>query len=385
MADRPTVYIQDTDYAGVDRAIENIFKKFPIDVKEKLVWVKPNMIGNFAPERHATTHPAVISAIVKKLFSLNAKVVVGDNSGIQNMLSDLVTATRTGIFEASQGRFRNISDEVVYKKLGSNFGEIIAVSKIIGDCDIMISVPKMKTHLQTLLTGAIKNSYGIVVGAQKPRLHMKYPNFEDFAGLVAEIYNIRRPDLVIMDAVYVMEGDGPNCFDTRRLNKIIASTDGVALDHCVAKIMGMDANRIPLLKYCVEKRFGSPTYELQGDDDKVIKDFKLPRTYYKFKAKNSLKDSLVYHFVTGKRIVIDKRICSMCKKCLDVCPVGAISWEDGPVIDSERCILCFCCKEICDTGAIAFAKRYIYAQKMLKCGNFLLDEILKMKMESSKK
>lgn len=241
--DKPIVYVQDAGYAGADEAVDNIFRKFPIDVKEKLVWVKPNMLGNYAPERHVTTHPKIVAAIVKKLISLGAKVVAGDNSGVQVILYDIVTASKTGILDASCGKFRVISDDIVYKKIGGIFDDIIAVSKIAEDCDIMISVPKMKAHLQTLLTGAVKNSYGLVVGIQKPKLHMKYPNFEDFSRLTAEIYNIRKPDLVIMDAVYAMEGDGPNSTDIRQLNKIIASRDGVALDHYIAKIMGMEPER----------------------------------------------------------------------------------------------------------------------------------------------
>jgi len=379
MQNKPVVYIQDANYDSVGRAIENIFAKFPIDVKDRLVWVKPNMLGDYGPDRHATTHPAVVSAIVKKLISLGAEVVVGDNSGIQIMVSDMVVASRTGLLKASEGVFKNISDRVTSKRIGSDFNENISVSKIVDDCDIFISAPKMKTHLQTYITGAIKNSYGFVVGNQKPRLHMKYPNFRDFAALVGEIYNIRKPDLVIMDAVYAMEGDGPNSPKTRRLNKIFASTDGVALDHYMAKIMGMDVNKVPLLKYCSEKQMGSSAYELHGGSDEIIKDFKLPKTYYNINASNSLIDSLIYRFITGKKIVVNKKLCSLCKKCFNVCPAGAITWDDGPVIDPEKCILCFCCKEMCDKDAISFARRYVYAQKMLEVLNALRDKRSKAK------
>lgn len=374
MQSRPVVYVQDADYDSVGQAVENIFAKFPLDVKGRLVWVKPNMLGDYVPERHATTHPAVISAVVKKLISLGAKAVVGDNSGIQIMVSDMAAAKRTGLLGAAEGVFKNISDKVTSKKLGPGFDERISVSKIVDDCDIFISVPKMKTHLQTYITGAIKNSYGFVVGNQKPRLHMKYPNFRDFSALVGEIYNIRKPDLVIMDAVYAMEGDGPNSPRTRRLDKIFASTDGVALDHYMAKIMGMDINRVPLLQYCAEKKMGSSTYELQGGNEEVIKNFKIPKTYYRVDGSNSLLETMIYHFIMGKKIVVNRRLCSRCKKCLNICPAGAITWDSGPVIDQEKCILCFCCKEMCDKDAIYFARLYAYAQKALGVLNTFKDK-----------
>ena len=379
MSNKPLVFIQNAGYDSMDRAVDNIFAAFPLDVKDKLVWVKPNMLGDYVPERHATTHPAVIRALVKKLESLGAKVVVGDNSGIQIMVSDMVVASRTGLLGASQDRFKNISDEVVFKKIGPNSRENVAVSKIIDDCDIFISVPKMKTHLQTYITGAIKNSYGFVVGNQKPRLHMKYPNFKEFSGIVADIYNIRKPDLVIMDAVYAMEGDGPNSPKVRQLNKVFASTDGVALDHYMAKIMGMDVNKIALLKYCVENKMGSASYDLEGGDEEAIKGFKLPKTYYNIGASNSLVDTLIYRFIMGKKIAVNKKSCTLCKKCYNVCPAGAISWKDGPVIDNEKCILCFCCKEMCDQDAISFARRYVYVQKMLALLNTAKDKISKKK------
>jgi len=380
MNKKPVVYVQDSDYGSADRAIENIFLRFPLDVKDRLVWVKPNMLGDFIPEMHATTHPAVIKAIVNKLRSLGAKVVVGDNSGIQIMVSDIVAAKRTGLLEASDGTFVNISKDVVYRKLGGGFDESIAVSKIVDDCDVFISAPKMKTHLQTLITGAVKNSYGFVVGNQKPALHMRHPDFNGFSALVSEIYNIRKPDLVIMDAVYAMEGDGPNSPRTRRLGKIFASDDGVALDHYMAKIMGMDPERVPLLKYCAERDIGSSDYELQGGAvEEIIEDFRLPRTYYKSGAGNSLVDSLIYKFIMGKKIAVNRRLCSRCKKCMNICPTGAITWDDGPVFNSKKCILCFCCKEICDKDAISFAKRYVYAQRALNAINKLKDRSAKKK------
>jgi len=380
------VYIQNCDYDSADYAIENIFKKFPLDVKGKLVWVKPNMLGDFIPARHITTHPAIVSAIVKRLDLLEAKVVVGDNPGVQSMLSDSYVASKTGILESSCGKFQDISKKTVSRTLGGGFDETVLISKIAIDCDIMISVPKMKTHLQTMLTGAIKNSYGLIVGMQKPKLHMKYSSFEDFAALVGEIFNLRRPDLVIMDAVYVMEGDGPNSSMIRPFNKIIASEDAVALDHYIARTMGMDVNRIPLLRYCAKNKFGCSLWDLHGDGDEVIKDFKLPKTYFGIRRKNSFIETMLYHFIINKKITISREKCSKCKKCLGICPTGAIGWKDGPVIDSKKCILCFCCKEICEQRAIVFARRYVYAQKIVQGINYLYDQIAErcLKRNSSK-
>lgn len=366
MQDKPTVYVFNTDYDSIRDSVDRVFELFPFDFKDKLVWVKPNMLGNYKPEKHVTTNPALISAVVGKLTSLHARVVVGDNSGVPSILSEDRVARESGIFDAAMGTFHVISKEVVRVSIDKNgINESINISKIAKDCDIMISLPKMKTHLHTFITGAVKNSYGLVVGVQKPNLHLKHPGREDFAKLIAEIYNLRKPDLVIMDGIVAIEGDGPNSPDLRKVGRLIASEDGVALDHYAARVMGMDARRIPLLVYCVQSGIGSGEYAVQGDGG-MIEGFKLPRTYYDSSIKNhSFLEHVLYKYVTGKKLRIDEKACTRCLSCSKVCPAGAILTYDYPSIDGSKCILCYCCRENCKHHAINFSLSYRIMQKLM--------------------
>ena len=113
------------------------------------------------------------------------------------------------------------------------------------DCDLLISMPKFKTHVGTLVTGAIKNSFGFLVGGEKARMHAVASRFRDFGELMVDIYQLRVPDLVVMDAVTAMQGNGPSCEDIRPLGKIIASRNGVAVDTLMAEMMGLDPTGIP--------------------------------------------------------------------------------------------------------------------------------------------
>ncbi len=369
MTEKALVYIQHAEYEKADEAVENIFRRFPLDVSGKLVWVKPNMLGDFIPERHVTTHPSVISALVRKLISLKARVVVGDNSGIQCILSDTAVAGKSGLLEASHGHFAKVSEHIVHKRI-AEFNETVAIPKIADECDMMISVPKMKTHLQTFISGAVKNSYGLVVGVQKPNLHLKHPDYVEFAGLVARIYDLRKPDLVIIDGVYAMEGDGPNSTEIRQVNRIIASDCGVSADRCMAAMMGMEESRIPLLEYCLKHGIGRPGYRIEGDASPV-KGFKPPRTYVsRARIRNTPIEALTYHFTVRKRVQVNPKLCKQCQRCFRVCPAGAISWDKYPLIDPKKCVLCFCCKEACQYHAINFTASYRMAQRLVECLNY---------------
>lgn len=363
---KPLVYVVETDYAIMHDAVGKVFHRFPLEVKGKLVWVKPNMLGNFNPDKHVTTHPSLVSAVVDKLISLGAKVVVGDNSGVPSLLSEDNLAKENGILDASKGNFRVISREVVDVKLGGGINETVAISKIAKECDVMISLPKMKTHLHTFLTGAIKNSYGLVVGVQKPNLHRKYPKMDDFAKIIAEVYDLRKPDLVIVDGVVALEGDGPNSPNTHWVGRVIASQDGVALDHYIARIMGMDPSTIPLLTYCVASGMGSAEYHVEGNE-RVIEKFLLPKTYFEPRNRQfSFVEELIYRYVTRKSLRVIDRKCVRCLRCVEVCASKAICVQGKyPVIDNKKCILCYCCKEVCPNNAIRFPASYSLAQKMI--------------------
>ena len=99
----------------------------------------------------------------------------------------------------------------------------IGVSQEIMDADIFISLPKFKTHGLTVLTGAIKNSYGILPGAQKARLHQLAGTPKRFHEVIVEVFRLRVPDMFIMDAVVGMEGNGPASPDVREIGLILAA------------------------------------------------------------------------------------------------------------------------------------------------------------------
>jgi uncharacterized protein (DUF362 family) len=89
--------------------VERILERFPLEVGNKTVMVKPNMLGPYPPESHVNTHPSVIEALVESLRTRGATVVVGDNPGTQGYGAVEKSGKVSGIIEASAGSFANLS------------------------------------------------------------------------------------------------------------------------------------------------------------------------------------------------------------------------------------------------------------------------------------
>ena len=187
------------------------------------------------------THPSVLRAVVEKVESMSpASLVVGDNPGVHSYGDNENSFAETGLMDAAKGYYRNLGDTSRHLAFNPEYIPEVGVSKEILDADILISLPKFKTHGLTVMTGAIKNSYGILPGAQKARLHQIAGSPERFHDLIVEVFRLRVPDLFILDAVIGMEGNGPASPDLRKIGLVLAADNAVALDGVVATMMGLE-------------------------------------------------------------------------------------------------------------------------------------------------
>lgn len=349
------VIISDLQNNEISEIIKKVFEIFCVEekVKNKIVLVKPNLLGPFPPERGVTTDPRIISAIVQELKKCRAKeIVVGDNSGSINF-DPLKIAKITGIFDASDSCYSNIAREVVKVKVESEFIEELFISKIVNEADYVINVPKFKTHSLTTITGAIKNMFGIIPGGKKAQLHTLNRSVYKFAELLVDIYQIRIPDLNIMDAIIGMEGAGPTNGKIRIINKIISSDNGISLDSVMAFMMGLKPDTIELLQVAKERNLGETDISdiiIDGESE-VIAGFKTPSNGFLQRIRKTAVPH-VFNFASVKPIINHNK-CKICKKCIEVCPVSAINLSNKfPEVNREKCISCFCCDEHCPYGAI---------------------------------
>lgn len=343
-------------YATVRAAVDRAFAVFPQDLRGKRVLIKPNVLRAAEAREGITTHPALLKAVVEKVEELGpADLVVGDNPGVFSYGANEESFRSTGLLEASKGHYRNIGLDSVQLPFDPSLMPAVSVSQAVLDADVVISLPRFKTHGLTVVSGAIKNSYGILPGAQKARLHRAAGSPARFHEVVVEVFRLRIPDLFIVDAVVGMEGNGPASPDLRDVGLVLAADNAVALDAVIARMMGCDPGKLRFLQRARELGLGS--YDLEHIEVlgglRTIADFKLPP----LGGEAILSNSTIQDFMQRKievRPKVDPDLCTACGACIEQCPVAALSvGEDTPVVDAAVCITCFCCQEICPEKAIA--------------------------------
>jgi len=322
------------------------------------VLIKPNMVGPSAPELGHTTKPVVVEAVVRACLDRGAHVMVGDNPGGLRHSSRTVAAA-TGILDASEGCFTSISERVV-QQTGEMTGLTLTVSRAVLDADYVINLPIFKTHLGTGITGAIKNTYGYVAGACKAKLHLEAWQPEQFAEAVCDVFQVRPPDLQIVDGITAIEGNGP-CHggQLRKLGKFIAGNDAVAVDAVMARMMGVDPRDLRVQRAACNRGLGKLDENDIALDGQLapIPNFKMPVTFGNANREEISAElkGLYPGQMMQTRVTVrpehQPEVCSNCGDCEVNCPANAISLEPEFAI-SDACISCFCCVELCPEGAL---------------------------------
>ncbi len=334
------------------------------DFKDKKVWVKPNLLGPHPPEASVTTDPEIVRHCVRQLKSRGAvQVWVTDNPGgeIRGGLASYIAPT--GVVQASEGCFRGPDRTPGTLELKSRFVSRIPVDPTLFEADVIINLPVFKTHALTILTGAIKNMFGIIPGDYKSTLHGTAPSADRFSELLVDIYQaVPVPMLHIMDALRGMDGqNGPGSGRVLNIGRILAGRNGVALDTVMAMMAGAEPRRIPMLRIAGARGLGpvdKADIDIHGDFE-LLRGFRLPASG----LTNILTMSLAILFPMFRREpVLNRKLCTKCGRCANVCPVQAIKLNPWPVVNRKQCISCFCCAEMCPENAmtISSARRALW-------------------------
>lgn len=350
------VLIVDSKYAELSRHMEAIFDFGGLDPKGKTVLVKPNLLFYTEPEQGLNTHPAILDAIIAECERRGAsRVYLGDNAG------QVMYGNSKAAFYDSHGMGKYL--EKYYVNLGLDLEPYrlqcldltLYMPKLLRRVDLVINVPKFKTHGMTAISGAVKNTFGYVPGAQKAKMHCLARTYERFAQVLAEVHAFRKPDLHVVDAILAMEGRGPFSQKLRYIGQVLVSKDPVALDSVICGMIGFKPRDIPLLRAAEQLGLGScDGVELTGVP-KDLPDFVLPPNSDTPWAINGeagiLSESLIRD---GSRTVVevDQAKCLRCGNCVANCPVGALDMADGPVMNGKECVSCHACQEACEVRAL---------------------------------
>ncbi len=368
-------YQDDRVYQAVKRSLDSLGGLAKIIRPGDRVLLKVNMLMASEPEDAVTTHPAIIKAVGGLVREAGGKPVVGDSPG--NAYANIDKALeRTGIRAAAESCGAEIVNfeksglvEIDYPQ-GENFRKLYLAQAVL-DCDVIITMPKLKTHNYVLYTGAIKNMFGAVTGFNKANYHLDAPHPGDFCRVLVDIYEQARPSLAIMDAVWAMEGAGPASGRRRDVGLILSSYDPVALDAVAGKIIGYEPDEIMTTSIAAARGLGEKDLENIEILDTPLAEALIP-DYWKVRRGFNILSGLPRFMRPSIRYLIEKTIkiypevvreeCVKCGVCKNNCPSDALGFVDGyPKIDFNRCLKCYCCHELCPEHAFTI-KRSLLAR-----------------------
>jgi len=214
------------------------------------VLLKPNMV-EFERGTIINTNPAVVAAAAEACLKRGAsEVIVAEGPGHRRDTEYLVTST--GLFDYLRDlkiRFVDLNhDDVRRAPLRSHFMDLpdLALPVSVLDADVVVSLPKLKTHHWAGMTCGMKNLFGAVPGAvygwPKNVLH-----FRGIPNAIVDLAATIRPALVIVDAIVAMEGDGPIMGKPRHAGFLAMGRDSVAVDATCARAIGLDPTKLNYL------------------------------------------------------------------------------------------------------------------------------------------
>jgi len=356
------VLVRSAQYLEARNVVEEVFETFRLNVTGKRVLVKPNALNEREPEAGSNTHPAVLRAVIEALEARGpAQVLVGDNPGQVNYGRIREAFATNGLGEVAGNRLCNLGLDLIARRLPSLRFDLF-FPRVLFEVDLVVNLPKLKIHPGLGFTGAIKNTFGYLPGAQKAACHVAAPNRRAFERILSDIYRLRRPDLNIMDAVLAVDGRAQGGPSLRYLGRLLASESAPALDIVASSMIGLDPQN---LHYILDSALADGVnpdpraQEIVGEWSPVG-DFHLPKGFEPGGTRpDDRPGASLLESASRKALVMNEAACNGCGDCSRQCPVGALGLEDGaPAMDPARCVGCFACVEACSARAIDLEPTY---------------------------
>ena len=331
--------------------------------------VKPNLLQPSDPGKAITTHPTVVRAVVTLAQEAGGRVLIADNPFVppigERGWDSLYERVGCAAIAAETGAELNYGIEPHQRPHPE--GQLIRLvdtSSFLLECDVVISVPKLKTHGLMRYTGAVKNLFGTVPGTIKAGYHVKLQTAERFADMLLDLVTFVKPALTVMDAVVGMDGDGPAAGQPFPIGAILAAADPVALDVAAVGLVGHDPLSVPTVAGAVARGWTTGRISdlaILGDElaSMAASGFQMP-------PGGRSEMDYVPHFLRplGTRLLVPSPFvterCIGCGLCIEHCPVQTIAQvNERAQIRLSDCIRCYCCHEVCPEQAIELRQPWL--------------------------
>ena len=343
------------------------------------VFVKLNLVGPFDASLGITTHPIIVKAVLEILNTKTKNIIIGDNPATRDQVA---TMKKCGIYEVIKEYDCKILEQTNFTTITNSNPFIYSefeVSKQMIDADVLINLPKLKTHTLAYMTVAEKNFFGLIYGLNKSAWHVKANNPLHFGNAINDLYGALleaykgKTIFHLCDGILGLEGEGPSSAgDAKYANALIASYDAISLDRVACELVKLDQNKIYITNIGQERGYG------EGDLSKIniignqLNDFqdisfKAPKDSLSHIGLKFLKFKFLRNMIL-EHPTINKDKCIKCGECVKICPPKTMKIEKGqfPHLKNNQCIRCWCCAEVCPKNAIEKSKRPLIGKIILK-------------------
>lgn len=323
-----------------------------LHIDKSKVLLKPNLLTGKPPEKAVTTHPEFIRALTEILLDYGCRITIGDSPGYESTRKVMINCGIMNIIRYYGLSISPFNRKIIKKYDGVSPYKRFTFGEDPEDYDLIINLPKLKTHAMMGMTLGVKNTFGFIHSLEKARWHLRAGQDRMlFASALIDIHTIVNPHLTILDGILGMDGNGPSNGRPRNLGVVAMSRNAFILDDAIEKLVRLNyplpitalASEHDLIKNYETVAYGTPVIEDFRMPDTMATDWNLPQPF-----KILLKNTFV------KKPKIRQAVCKLCGICVKVCPAGALSprQHEPPVFDYKKCIRCYCCQEMCPEGAI---------------------------------
>jgi uncharacterized protein (DUF362 family) len=276
---RADSYQQQALQADIERLLEPLGGIGAFVKPGNRVLLKPNLLTAGRPGKECITRPEFVRCVAQMVQEAGGKPFFGDSPAFGTAMGvarangylPMMAELNLPIVEFHGQRYQTQSDAFSHLRL----------SKEAMEADVVINLPKLKSHMQLTLTMGVKNLFGCVPGKMKAWWHMEAGKDENrFGEMLVETARAINPDLTILDGIIGHQGNGPSGGEPRQLNVLGASADVFALDRSIVEMLNIDPALIPTItaaeRLGLSPQLAEITFPHQRPVELQVSDWKLP-------------------------------------------------------------------------------------------------------------